>query len=82
MKRDFRLPQHDDSPERAETLKSLRSVYKYRMDYGVPVTDRFRMEDASDREWQTKARYYQEMQQLNMRSTAASRSGSEPELSG
>jgi hypothetical protein len=45
MKRDFRLPQHDDSPERAETLKSLRSVYKYRMDYGVPVTDGFRMED-------------------------------------
>ena len=43
---DFKIPQHDDSPERAEILKSARSVYTYRMDYGVPVADGFRMEDA------------------------------------
>ena len=46
MKTDFRIPQLDDSPVRAETIKSVRSVYKYRMDYGVPLTDGFRIEDA------------------------------------
>lgn len=72
MKIDFRIPQHDDSPIRAETLKSVRSVYKYRMDYVVPVADGFHMEDMPGREWQVKAQYYQEMQHLNLRSLVRS----------
>src|SRR5215510_6643264 len=69
---EYRLPQHDDSPERAETIKSARSVYKYRMDYGVPVADGFRMEDGPGREWQTKVLFHQEMLHLNMRSLVRS----------
>jgi arachidonate 15-lipoxygenase len=72
MKIDFRLPQHDDSPIRAETIKSFRAMYKYRMDYGVPVADGFRMEDMPGREWQVKAQFHQEMQHLNLRSLVRS----------
>src|SRR5262245_4245967 len=70
---EYRLPQHDDSPERAEILKSARSVYTYRMDYGVPVSGGFRMEeDTPGREWQTKVLFHQEMLHLNMRSLVRS----------
>jgi len=70
---EYRLPQHDDSPERTETIKSARSVYTYRMDYGVPVSGGFRMEeDSPGREWRTKVLFHQEMLHLNMRSLVRS----------
>src|SRR5262245_10568486 len=70
---EYRLPQRDDSPERAETLKSARSVYTYRMDYGVPVAGgEIRMEDSPGREWQTKVLFHHEMLHLNMRSLVRS----------
>ena len=70
---DFKLPQQDDnSAERAETLKAARSVYTYRMDYGVPVADGFRMEDAPGREWQAKTLFHQEMIHLNLRTLVRS----------
>lgn len=65
---DFRIPQHDGRPERAEQLKAVRSAYSYRMDYGVPVTDGFRDEDEPNPVWQRKILLVQEMLHLNMRS--------------
>ena len=69
---DFKIPQQDDSPERAEALKSARSVYGYRMDYGVPVADGFRDEDMPGREWQTKALFHQEKLHLQLRTLVRS----------
>ena len=69
---EYRLPQHDDSPVRAEVLKSARSAYGYRMDYGVPVADGFRAEDAPGPERQTKALLHQEMLHLNLRTLVRS----------
>ena len=42
---EYSLPQQDESPERAEIIKSARSVYSYRMDSLVPVSDAFLAED-------------------------------------
>src|SRR5262245_39262084 len=70
---EYRLPQQDDSPERAETVKSARSAYTYRMDYGVPVAGGgFRMADGPGREWQTKVRFHAELLHLTMRSLVRS----------
>lgn len=70
---EYRLPQHDDSAERAETVKAARSVYTYRMDYGVPVAGgELLMQDSPGREWQTKVLFHQEMLHLNMRSLVRS----------
>src|SRR5262245_16048512 len=70
---EYLLPQHDDSPERAETVKAAHSVYTYRMDYGVPVAGgELLMEDSPGREWQAKVLFHQEMLHLNMRSLVRS----------
>src|SRR5262245_11534796 len=81
---EHRLPQHDDSSDRAEAIKSARSAYTYRMDYGVPVTDGFRAEDDPSRDWQRKVLLPQELLHLNMRSLVRSGrwsfAGDTPEL--
>src|SRR5262245_66570877 len=81
---EHRLPQHDDSSDRAEAIKSARSAYTYRMDYGVPVTDGFRAEDDPSRDWQRKVLFHQELLHLNMRSLVRSGrwsfAGDTPEL--
>lgn len=73
VRNDFKIPQQDDSPERAEVLTSARSAYGYRMDYGVPVADEFGADDRPGMEWQTKAFLHQE--QLHLRLRALVRSG-------